>query len=260
MTVLKEDITLKVEMIVDCFTFYNELDLLELRLEELDEHVDKFVIVEATTTHSGKDKDLYYAKNAHRYRKWKDKIIHTATNIPHNPKNLWEGENKQRETISLILRDLPINENAKIMISDVDEIPDMSMITEDCWDKVTGCIQYHYEYNINHLNGREWIGTVLCRNYHIESYGVQYFRDARWDLDNKITSGWHFSSFGDAEMVYNKHINYAHANDDKHKGQTIKDFERYIEEGIHADGEQKHKIIYEWTEGMLHISLMRRNL
>ena len=67
MTVLKEDITLKVEMIIDCFTFYNELDLLELRLEELDEHVDKFVIVEATTTHSGKDKDLYYAKNAHRY-------------------------------------------------------------------------------------------------------------------------------------------------------------------------------------------------
>jgi len=259
--VLKNIIIQQVEMIVDCFTFYNELDLLELRLEELDEYVDKFIIVEATTTHSGKDKEMYYAKNAHRYRKWKDKIIHAGVTIPFNPDNLWEGENAQRETISHILKDLDLSLDTKIMISDVDEIPNMKKITDDSlWDKPTGCIQYHYEYNINHLLNMTWVGTVLCRNYHIEEYGVQYFRDQRWDLPNKINSGWHLSSFGDADMVFNKHINYAHANDDKHKGQTKEDFQRYIDEGIHADGVSKQYIIDNHTGDMLPISLRRRNL
>lgn len=244
-------------MIVDCFTFYNELDMLELRLKELDDYVDKFILVEATTTHSGKDKDLYYVKNSHRYRKWKDKIIHAAIDIPHNPNDLWEGENAQRETISKIIKDMELTPNTKIMISDIDEIPDMSKVTEDCWDKITGCIQYHYEYNIYHLNNRDWIGTVLCRNYHIAQSGVQYLRDDRWDLPNTIKSGWHLSSFGDAEMVYNKHMNYAHANDKKHEGQTKEDFKRYIDEGFHADGVTKQNFIKEHFEGELPISLLK---
>ena len=148
----------------------------------------------------------------------------------------------------------------RIMISDIDEIPDMSKVVDENFDKVTGCIQYHYEYDIHHLNSWEWVGTVLLNYNFVEEFGVQHFRDKRWDLDYKINSGWHLSSFGTAKQVYNKHINYAHANDDKHKGQTEEDFQRFIDEGIHADGETKHTMITEHSEDMLPISLRRRNL
>lgn len=50
-------------MIYDCFTFFNELNLLEIRLNILNDVVDKFVLVEATKTFSGKDKPLYYEQN-----------------------------------------------------------------------------------------------------------------------------------------------------------------------------------------------------
>lgn len=54
-------------MIIDCFTFFNELDVLEIRLRELDGVVDRFVLVEATLTHQGKPKPLLYAENKERF-------------------------------------------------------------------------------------------------------------------------------------------------------------------------------------------------
>lgn len=63
-------------MIYDCFTFFNELELLELRLHELADVVDKFVLVEATKTHSNKSKPLYYWENRSRFGEFHDKIIH----------------------------------------------------------------------------------------------------------------------------------------------------------------------------------------
>ncbi len=60
----------------DVFRFFNELDLLELRLNILDAHVDYFVLVEATKTFSGLDKPLYYQENKERFAKWNHKIIH----------------------------------------------------------------------------------------------------------------------------------------------------------------------------------------
>ena len=63
-------------MIYDCFTFFNELDLLEIRLNILDEHVDYFVLAECTETFSGIEKPLYYEENKERFSKWSHKIIH----------------------------------------------------------------------------------------------------------------------------------------------------------------------------------------
>ena len=59
--------------VYDCFTFFNELDLLEIRLNELNDVVDYFVLVEATTTYSGKPKELYFQKNKDRYKKFEKK-------------------------------------------------------------------------------------------------------------------------------------------------------------------------------------------
>ncbi|HXP48954.1 MAG TPA: hypothetical protein VN922_03315, partial [Bacteroidia bacterium] len=63
-------------MVYDCFTFFNELDILEIRLNVLDKVVDKFVLVEATRTHQGKEKPLYYNENKTRYVAFADRIIH----------------------------------------------------------------------------------------------------------------------------------------------------------------------------------------
>jgi beta-1,4-mannosyl-glycoprotein beta-1,4-N-acetylglucosaminyltransferase len=65
--------------------FFNELDLLELRLNILDPYVDYFVISEATITFSGKAKPLYYLENKIRFKKFEDKIIHNIVNdTPNN--------------------------------------------------------------------------------------------------------------------------------------------------------------------------------
>lgn len=63
-------------MVYDCFSFFNELDLLEIRLNTLDSIVDKFILVESTLTHTGNQKPLFYAENKSRFKKFNDKIIH----------------------------------------------------------------------------------------------------------------------------------------------------------------------------------------
>ena len=72
----------KRQRIYDCFSFFNELDLLELRLNELDANVDYFVITEANKTFSGDSKELYFKKNKERFKKWSNKIIHIIVDMP----------------------------------------------------------------------------------------------------------------------------------------------------------------------------------
>jgi beta-1,4-mannosyl-glycoprotein beta-1,4-N-acetylglucosaminyltransferase len=62
--------------VFDCFIFFNELDLLELRLNTLDSHVDHFLIVESAITFQGEQKEFYYEKNKARFKKYEHKIIH----------------------------------------------------------------------------------------------------------------------------------------------------------------------------------------
>jgi beta-1,4-mannosyl-glycoprotein beta-1,4-N-acetylglucosaminyltransferase len=55
-------------MLIDAFTFYNELDLLELRFTVLDQYVDRFVLVESELTHAGGPKKLFFEENKQRYK------------------------------------------------------------------------------------------------------------------------------------------------------------------------------------------------
>ncbi len=116
-------------MIYDCFTFFNELDILDIRLHEMSPVVDKFVLVEATKTHQGKPKPLYYAQNRDRFAAFRHKIIHVVVEFPEElswmvsrkcPTVVWARENFQRNQITRGLtaarrRDL-------VIVSDVDEI------------------------------------------------------------------------------------------------------------------------------------------
>lgn len=119
-------------MVYDCFIFFNELDLLEIRLNELNDVVDKFVIVEANRTFQNNYKPYYFEENKERFSKFLPKIIHIKldkypTYIPIiNPFSPWKMEFFQRNYIVNGLNDCKPED--VILISDVDEIPRPSSI------------------------------------------------------------------------------------------------------------------------------------
>ena len=85
-------------MLVDTFMFYNELSVLELRLEVLDRYVDRFVLVESEVNHVGGPKELFFQNNKDRYSKWLHKITHVVVTAEESPKdeNPWSREKYQR--------------------------------------------------------------------------------------------------------------------------------------------------------------------
>ena len=93
--------------IVDCFIFYNELDMLKYRLSILNEHVDYFILVESTHTHVGKEKQLFYNDNKELFKDFHSKIIHIIVddfpfkfpNIDIAKSEQWKNENFQRNAI-----------------------------------------------------------------------------------------------------------------------------------------------------------------
>ena len=115
-------------MIYDCFTFFNELDLLEIRLNVLNDVVDRFVLVEAGQTHTGKPKRLLYEENKLRYSKFADKIIHVRIDSFPSGHDAWWNENYQRNAIMQGLK--CAKDDDIVMISDLDEIPRPELVAE----------------------------------------------------------------------------------------------------------------------------------
>jgi beta-1,4-mannosyl-glycoprotein beta-1,4-N-acetylglucosaminyltransferase len=115
-------------MIYDCFTFFDELDLLEVRLNELSDVVDRFVLVEATQTFQGDPKPLHFQMNRSRFAAFEDKIIHVIVEFPDElPKpfskdfsQAWLREFYQRDQISRGL--VGAKASDLVIVSDVDEI------------------------------------------------------------------------------------------------------------------------------------------
>ncbi len=175
------------QRIYDCFTFFNELDLLEIRFSELYDVVDYFVLVEAKQTHSGKSKKLIFKNNKNRFKKWADKIIYIETDLPRLnflDKTLvalektraygfvkyltmnfalgtWKLENFQRNCIRKGLSECE-NEDV-IMVSDIDEIPNPERIRDLLHalkhHRFVGFEQKLFYYHLNGLANRSWFGT-----------------------------------------------------------------------------------------------------
>lgn len=245
-------------MIVDAFLFYNELDILEKRLKLLDSVVDKFVLVESEETFVGNPKPLFFSENKERYSQWLDKIIHVVV-----PKLKSDGyydggdddkfhiEKHQRHQILKGLEVLP--DDATVMISDVDEIPDPDIVKVVKPDVALHMFMFEYSFDYMFI-GEHWIGTVITTAHRMRRFGPNYFRFHRWSFPIVEHAGWHCSSFGDPKHVFNKIQNYAHSGDDKHQGQTLEDFEKFISQGIHSDG--KTKLIKTPKELIAHVKCL----
>jgi beta-1,4-mannosyl-glycoprotein beta-1,4-N-acetylglucosaminyltransferase len=224
-------------MIVDTFQFFNELDVLELRLKNLDRYVDIFVLAESAETHVGNPKPLYYDLNKERFAPWAHKIRHVVC-PPSQGTGLWDREKHQRDCVLLGLEGVP--DDATVMISDVDEIPDMTKVIQLDPSKTHSVHMWMFEFSFDYMfTGEPWFGTVVTNAKAFRKLGPNFFRDNRWKFPYAAHSGWHCSSFGDADHVWNKLQNYAHAADDKHKGQTIEQIRDYVSKGVHADGTMK---------------------
>lgn len=199
-------------MVVDCFTFFNELDLLEIRLEELDDVVDYFVLVEAGKTQSLLDKPFYFEENKDRYAKFLDKIVHVKVeDYPDNRTDLWQMENHQRNCILRGLAQLSLDDSDIIMISDLDEIPRKSTINsikERYLIDEIGAMSfvqdfYAYFLNLKCIN-QHWVGTVAASYSIVQSEKPQGLRRMKDFLARIPDAGWHFSWLGGAEAVWKK--------------------------------------------------------
>lgn len=197
----------------DTFLFFNELDILEARLIELDPVVDKFVIAEATVTHQGNPKPLYYAEHKERFAPWKDKIIHVVTDLEQDSN--WGRENAQREAITRGLDGL--EDDDIFLLSDVDEIPFPHEI-----QRAPGHVlaMRNHILAVNLIDPGWWAGTVALRGRDVPR-SIQPLREYRQDMlvlkDSRglapVAAGWHFTWLGGPENMKAKAAAFAHAQD-----------------------------------------------
>jgi beta-1,4-mannosyl-glycoprotein beta-1,4-N-acetylglucosaminyltransferase len=193
--------------------FYNELDVLEARLQILDEYVDRFVLVEAEVTHVGTPKELFFEKNKERFAKWLPKITHVIAKDLPTDKDPWSREKAQRHALLEGLADADPHDI--VMVSDVDEIPDLSKVPFENMPYIVLTVHMHmFEYSLDYYFDLEpWYGTIMTTVEMLKKYGPNEFRDNRWKYPTIHDAGWHLSSFGDPKHVRNKFETYAHALD-----------------------------------------------
>ena len=145
-------------MTYDCFTFFNELDLLEIRLNVLKDVVDRFVICEAPWTHTGMPKTLIFEANKPRFAEFLDRIVYIVANDPPpmpadftKRQCAWVRENHQRNELARGLANAHADDT--ILISDLDEIPDPDMVRKvKGLDGVTRFGMRFYNFYLNFRN------------------------------------------------------------------------------------------------------------
>jgi beta-1,4-mannosyl-glycoprotein beta-1,4-N-acetylglucosaminyltransferase len=249
-------------MIFDCFTFFNELDLLEIRLNEMSCIVDKFVLVEATSTFTGQKKPLFFNENKSRYGQFSDKIIHIIVEDMSHVNNeftkkssAWAREYHQRDQILRGLRFADPND--LILVSDVDEIVSAEKLGRALLERHPGSLSiftlsnHLYYLNRQSIENPDWvlgprmiefkyltspqklrmtriigskrITNPLARNLHTRI--LNYLKSG---IPNPITihpkGGWHFSSVGSWENYRQKVQAFSH--------EEIKQHGIYLDESV----------------------------
>jgi len=198
--------------IIDCFIFYNENNLLNYRLNILQDVVDYFVIVESTMTFTGKPKELYFKKEM-----LGERIIHIVVDdfpFPNNPtkEQVLKNEKFQRNCITRGLDKLILNENDILIFSDIDEIPDpktLEKLKSFNFDGIYSLEQDFYYYNLESRKGNWYYSKITnYKNYVSSSLSIDQIR---WSNFNFIKhGGWHLSYFGDIQFIKNKIQNFSH--------------------------------------------------
>ena len=222
--------------------FFDEEQILDLRLNVLNKTVDFFVIVESIYNHRGEKRELIFNRN--NFSKFKDKIIYLIHDeIPKQVETVNQNdseseknrkyimnavyrENSQRNYISQGIKEA--EKNDIILISDVDEIPKFENINiREITNKIIMFKQYmfHYKYNLvlpnfkwtgtkavrkKNLISPQWLRNTKDRNYPI--YRIDTFFSKKKYNNIKIIEdgGWHFSNIKTPKMLNHKFRSYLH--------------------------------------------------
>ncbi len=209
-------------MIYDCFSYWDEDLLLDLRLNILNDVVDFFVIVEGNKTWQNNPKKLKFDIN--KFQKFKDKIIYIPVEDMPDGDNPYLRENFQR---NCILRGLTNAENNDlIIISDLDEIPNPKNLNKfhtNMRYAVFKQLHFYYKFNLQSQKNTHWYGSRICVKKYLKS--PQWLRDLKfkkrpfWRLDkyrlNNIIDdgGWHFCNLKSPEKLLYKYKNLCETND-----------------------------------------------
>ena len=265
--------------IIDCFMFYDEDMILDIRLNILDKYVSKFVICEASFNHNGTKREFKF--NIDNFKKFKDKI--TYIQVKKQPENLRVIDEKDNQSIinSKILDNALIRENFQrdylqikinefheddlILISDVDEIPNLKNFKYS--SKITLFEQkmFYYKLNLIHKNFI-WYGSKLCKKKHLIS--PQWLRNIKskkyplWRFDTIFSKkkyrtvnfindgGWHYTNIKSPEKIDHKMKNFLHHLEYEESGLNVDDVKKIITEKkvfYNHNADKKEK---KWSAGI----------
>ena len=216
-------------MIYDCIPFFNELDILKLRMKILAPYVDRFVLEESTVTFSGEPKEMTFAKNRSMFAEFEDKITYVAVDdSPLSGVTTHERDNFQKNRLIRGLEGCKPDDI--IILSDVDEIPDPKTLVKilENFDpsKIYHLAQrmFYCFLNLEEVSGnllsitgefkgvehRQWLGTKICSYASIPEKGIVHLREISPDDPRSVrvpNGGWHFGYMGgDGERDASKRI------------------------------------------------------
>jgi beta-1,4-mannosyl-glycoprotein beta-1,4-N-acetylglucosaminyltransferase len=229
--------------VTDSFIFFNELDILEIRLNTLDPIVDKFILVESTVSHSGKQKPLFYQENKNKFEKFNHKIVHcivedtpnsfeeaqkrlmspkdeleknilmhclTTSNVPYGECQ-WLREFYQHESVRRGMLMAELQDDDICFVSDVDEIwnPSLKYITDDFG--VYKLRQHVHMAFLNLRSSEDWLGTYYTKYRNIKNASANHFDTVARTKHNIVENGgWHFTYQGGLEKIKTKLENFGH--------------------------------------------------
>ena len=245
--------------IYDCFMYFDEDMLLDLRLNALDQYVDKFIITESAYMHSGKSKKLNF--DVKKFSKFKNKIEHIIIDkLPPGIEEIYENDSIEIKNKKILDNSLKrennqrnclvrgfdqIDDNDIVLLSDLDEIPNLKNFKFK--NRLTLFIQkvFYYKFNLMQPNFN-WIGTRACKKKHLIS--PQWLRNIKdksypyWRLDTIFSKkkymninyifdgGWHFTCMKNPQNIHYKLSNFMHHLEFEESGLQVSDMERMIKE------------------------------
>ena len=247
--------------IFDCFMYFDEEVVLDVRLNTLDKYVDYFVIVESSFTHKGDNKNLMF--NHNKFEKFKNKIIYLVYDkqpkgIEAVNENDSEDEKSRKYILNAALRENgqrnfiqnglnKAEDNDIILISDVDEIPNLSEVNfNNISEKIIMFHQdmFYYKFDLK-IPNLLWTGTKSCRKkYLLCPQWLRNVKDRKYfpfriDIlfsEKKYSSikfisngGWHFSNIKTAEEIEHKLKSYLHHREFDEQSLSVEEIQNIIE-------------------------------
>ena len=247
--------------IFDCFMYFDEEVVLDVRLNTLDKYVDYFVIVESSFTHKGDNKNLMF--NHNKFEKFKNKIIYLVYDkqpkgIEAVNENDSENEKSRKYILNAALRESgqrnfiqnglnKAEDNDIILISDVDEIPNLSEVNfNNISEKIIMFHQdmFYYKFDLK-IPNLLWTGTKGCRKkYLLSPQWLRNVKDRKYfpfriDIlfsEKKYSSikfisngGWHFSNIKTAEEIEYKLKSYLHHREFDEQSLSVEEIQNIIE-------------------------------